>query len=52
MPGTLKPEQAQKYAEALRRGQPNASRIALTLYRDAVEDFSENAQALEKALRD
>lgn len=50
MPGTLKPEQAQKYAEALRRGQPNAKRIALTLYRDAVEDFEENAETLMAAL--
>jgi pyruvate dehydrogenase (quinone)/pyruvate oxidase len=52
MPGTLKPEQAAKYAEALRRGQPNGGRIALTLYRDAIEDFAENAEALEKALRE
>jgi pyruvate dehydrogenase (quinone) len=50
MPGNLKPEQAEKYAEALRRGQPNGERIALTLYRDAIEDFEDNAKNLEKAL--
>jgi pyruvate dehydrogenase (quinone)/pyruvate oxidase len=50
MPGNLKPEQAEKYGEALRRGQPNKERIALTLYRDAIEDFSENAAALTSAL--
>jgi pyruvate dehydrogenase (quinone)/pyruvate oxidase len=50
MPGNLKPEQAEKYAEALKRGQPNASRIALTLYRDALDDFEENAKALTDAL--
>jgi pyruvate dehydrogenase (quinone) len=50
MPGNLKPEQAALYAEALRRGQPNRERIATTLYRDAVEDFAENAQALTEAL--
>jgi pyruvate dehydrogenase (quinone) len=50
MPGNLKPEQADKYAEALKRGQPNANRIALTLYRDAVDDFEENAKAIVDAL--
>ena len=50
MPGNLKPEQAEKYAQALKRGQPNAKRIALTLYRDALEDFEENATAIVEAL--
>jgi pyruvate dehydrogenase (quinone) len=52
MPGQIKPEQAEQYAEALRRGQPNAHRIALTLFRDAVEDLGENRQTLEQALRE
>jgi hypothetical protein len=50
MPGNLKAEQAEKYAEALKRGQPNANRIALTLYRDAVDDFDDNAKAITDAL--
>lgn len=52
MPGSLKPEQAQKYAEALQRGQPNAERIGITLYRDALEERSENRELLEKALEE
>lgn len=40
MPGKIKPEQAEHYAEALKRGQPNAHRIGLTLFRDAVEDLT------------
>ncbi|HUR56934.1 MAG TPA: thiamine pyrophosphate-dependent enzyme [Opitutaceae bacterium] len=40
MPGHITPEQAAHYAEALKRGQPNAQRIALTLFRDAVEDLN------------
>jgi pyruvate dehydrogenase (quinone)/pyruvate oxidase len=52
MPGNLKPEQAEHYAKALQRGQPNAHRIALTLYRDAIEDFEENATAIKDALGD
>jgi pyruvate dehydrogenase (quinone) len=50
MPGQIKPEQAEHYAEALRRGQPNARRIALTLFRDAIEDLGENRPTLEQAL--
>ncbi len=38
MPGSLKPEQAEKLAQSLKKGQPNAARIGVTLYRDAVED--------------
>jgi pyruvate dehydrogenase (quinone)/pyruvate oxidase len=50
MPGQIKPEQAENYAEALRRGQPNAQRIALTLFRDAVEDLGENGETIKEAL--
>jgi thiamine pyrophosphate-dependent acetolactate synthase large subunit-like protein len=49
MPGRIKPEQAEHYAEALKEGQPNAERIALTLFRDAVEEFPQNHETLEKA---
>jgi pyruvate dehydrogenase (quinone) len=49
MPGRMKPEQAEHYAEALKKGQPNAERIALTLFRDAVEEFPQNREELEKA---
>jgi pyruvate dehydrogenase (quinone) len=51
IPGQIKPEQAEKYAEALKRGQPNAQRIALTLYRDVVEDFESNANTLADAMK-
>jgi pyruvate dehydrogenase (quinone) len=50
MPGQIKPEQAEHYAEALRRGQPNARRIALTLFRDAVEDLGQNRPTIEEAM--
>ena len=49
LPGTLKPEQAQRYAEALSSGTPNAQRIGLTLFRDAEEQSPQAVQALEKA---
>lgn len=49
MPGHIKPEQAEHYAEALRKGQPNARRIALTLFRDSEVEFAENRETLEKA---
>lgn len=39
MPGQIKPQQAEKYAEALKRGPPNSERVALTLFGDAVEDI-------------
>ena len=48
-PAKIKPEQAEHYAEALRKGQPNAGRIALTLFRDAVEEFPQNRKTLEEA---
>jgi pyruvate dehydrogenase (quinone)/pyruvate oxidase len=52
MPGQIKPQQAERYAEALKRGQPNARRIALTLFRDAVEDFDgENRETIVANLR-
>ncbi|MFL6335922.1 MAG: thiamine pyrophosphate-dependent enzyme [Pyrinomonadaceae bacterium] len=52
MPGKMKPEQAEHYAEALKKGQPNAERIALTLFRDAVEEFPQNRETLEKAFKE
>ncbi|MBV8857481.1 MAG: pyruvate oxidase [Acidobacteria bacterium] len=52
MPGKMKPEQAEHYAEALKKGQPNAERIALTLFRDAVEEFPQNKETLEKAFEE
>ena len=49
LPGTLKPEQAEHYAEALASGTPNAQRIGLTLFRDAEEQSPEDVATLEKA---
>jgi pyruvate dehydrogenase (quinone)/pyruvate oxidase len=39
MPAKIKPEQAKGFAEALLKGQPNGERIALTLFRDKVDDL-------------
>jgi hypothetical protein len=50
MPGQIEPKQAEHLAEALRKGQPNGSRVALTLFRDAVEDFGNNRETLLNAL--
>ncbi|HYD85672.1 MAG TPA: thiamine pyrophosphate-dependent enzyme, partial [Opitutus sp.] len=52
MPGQIKPEQAENYACALKNGQPNARRIALTLFRDAVEDLGENRRTIPEQLRE
>jgi hypothetical protein len=52
MPAKMKPEQAKHYAEALKNGQPNAARIALTLFRDAVEEFPQNRETLEEAFKE
>jgi len=49
LPGTLKPEQAEPYAQALASGTPNAQRIGLTLFRDVGEQSPEDVQPLEKA---
>ncbi len=38
LPPKVKPEQALHMAEALAKGEPNRKRIALTLYRDVVEE--------------
>jgi pyruvate dehydrogenase (quinone) len=51
MPGQIKPEQAEHYAQALKRGQPNRQRIALTLFRDAVEDLDGNKETILEGLR-
>jgi pyruvate dehydrogenase (quinone) len=50
MPGHIKPEQAEKLAQSLTKGQPNAARIGVTLYRDAIEDFNGNREILTEAL--
>jgi pyruvate dehydrogenase (quinone) len=39
MPAKIKPEQARHFAEALVRGQPNAPRIALTAFRDKIDEM-------------
>ena len=46
MPPKLKPEQAEKLAQALRSGQPNAQRIGLTLFRNVVDEefFTDSSQ--------
>ncbi len=50
VPGTLKPEQAEHYAEALASGTPNATRIGLTLFRDLEEQSAEDVQTLTRPL--
>jgi pyruvate dehydrogenase (quinone)/pyruvate oxidase len=50
MPGKMKPQIAEKLAQALRRGQPNAERIGLTLFRDSEEDPGENRKTVPAAL--
>ncbi|MBV9468183.1 MAG: hypothetical protein JOZ57_02925, partial [Abitibacteriaceae bacterium] len=52
IPGNLKPELAQKMAEALKSGQPNAHRIGITLFRDIAEDFEPNSETLQGALEE
>lgn len=39
MPAKIRPEQAKGFAEALVKGQPSGGRIALTLFRDKVDDI-------------
>lgn len=39
MPAKIRPEQAKGFAEALVKGQPQGGRIALTLFRDKVDDL-------------
>jgi pyruvate dehydrogenase (quinone) len=39
MPAKIRPEQAKGFAEALLKGQPSGGRIALTLFRDKVDDI-------------
>jgi pyruvate dehydrogenase (quinone)/pyruvate oxidase len=40
MPAQVTPDQAVKLAKSLARGQPNAGRIALTIFRDKVRDLT------------
>ncbi len=49
LPGTMKPELAEKYAEALKKGAPNRERIGLSLFRNVYEDL-DNSNQLEEAL--
>jgi pyruvate dehydrogenase (quinone) len=51
MPGNLTPQQAEHFAEALKRGEPNRERVGLTLFRDAVEDPRGNHDVLLDTLR-
>ncbi len=39
MPAKIKPEQAEHFAQALLKGQPQGPRIALTLFRDKVDEL-------------
>lgn len=39
MPPKIKPKQAAKFSEALLRGQPSGPRIALTIFRDKVDEL-------------
>ncbi|HEY9155925.1 MAG TPA: thiamine pyrophosphate-dependent enzyme, partial [Opitutaceae bacterium] len=50
--GQIRPQQAQMYAEALKRGEPNRQRIGRTLFRDAVEDLEGNRQPVLAAMRE
>jgi len=43
MPPTIKPEQAQHWAEALARGDVNRKAIGVTLFRDVVSELGEPA---------
>ena len=52
LPGTIKPEEAAHYAEALASGTPNAERIGLTLFRDAQEQSPQDAATVQKALQE
>ncbi|HZQ09520.1 MAG TPA: thiamine pyrophosphate-dependent enzyme [Anaerolineae bacterium] len=52
IPASMKPELAEKYAKALKKGQPNKERIGITLFRDVFEDFEDNSEKLEKALNE
>jgi pyruvate dehydrogenase (quinone) len=40
MPAQVKPEQAERFAESLIRGEPNRERIAVTAFRDKVYELS------------
>ena len=40
MPAQVKPKQALHMAESLARGEPNATRIGLTIVRDKIRDFA------------
>ncbi len=39
MPAKIRPEQARRFAEALLKGQPQGPRIALTLFRDKIDEL-------------
>lgn len=50
IPGGMKPQLAEKYAKALRKGEPNSERIGITLFRETMEDFEENRHVMREAL--
>ncbi|MDB5075305.1 MAG: ydaP, partial [Chloroflexi bacterium] len=50
LPPSIRPDQAEHLAHALKSGEPNKRRIALTLMRDIVTDFGENVATLTEAL--
>lgn len=53
MPAKIKPEQAKGFAEALVKGQPQGGRIALTLFRDKVDDIlGQNDQGFIGKIKD
>ncbi|MGZ3667594.1 MAG: thiamine pyrophosphate-dependent enzyme [Ktedonobacterales bacterium] len=53
MPAKIRPEQAKGFAEALLKGQPQGGRIALTLFRDKVDDIlGQNDQGLIGKVKD
>jgi pyruvate dehydrogenase (quinone)/pyruvate oxidase len=50
VPAGMKPQLAEKYAQALRKGEPNAERIGITLFRETMDDFEQNQQTMREAL--
>jgi pyruvate dehydrogenase (quinone)/pyruvate oxidase len=40
LPPMVRPKQAWHLAESLMKGEPNRGRIALTIFRDKIRDFS------------
>jgi pyruvate dehydrogenase (quinone)/pyruvate oxidase len=51
MPPKVKAQQALHMAEALARGEPNAARVGLTLFRDKVNDIFRGREGREGPVR-